>query len=125
MITGTISSQLEAIVEVTLARDPEDIQLRVEAVVDSGFSDYVMLPLDLIEALALNRRGKSVVILSDGSDVVLDLYDAYVRWHDDKWLETQVTASEGSPLIGMALLAGSRLAMDIIAGGAVMITPLA
>lgn len=52
--------------------------------------------------------------------VVLELYRAKVLWHG-KELEVPVLRTDGGPLIGMALLNGNRVTLDVIKDGDVRI----
>lgn len=66
-----------------------------------------------------NRRAT----LGDGSMVVLDLYLATVSWHVQE-REVLVLQAEGGALVGMSLLYGSRVVLDVVDGGEVTIATL-
>jgi predicted aspartyl protease len=73
----------------------------------------------LISLLQLPFLGHRRAALADGSIVRLDVFLATVFWHG-KLQTIAVTQAEGTPLVGMALLQGSRLTIDVIDGGDVM-----
>ena len=62
-------------------------------------------------------------MLADGSTVELQRFDGFVEWHDEL-REVMVLAAEGGPLIGMSLLRGSRITIDVDDGGLVAVEPL-
>ena len=121
MITGKIVNNQEAIIEleVTGVVHPQ----KIEVVVDTGFTGELMLPGDLIEILGLPRVGELPIILGDGNRVDLDLYLAVVVWHEEKRI-VQTLRTDGKPLIGMSLLYGNRLILDILTDGTVTIENL-
>jgi hypothetical protein len=53
----------------------------------------------------------------------MDMFLGAVRW-EGQLREGIVLAADGMPLVGMALLSGSRVCLDIIDGGRVTIEPL-
>lgn len=122
MITGKITTNREAIIELEViglnqSRD------KVEAVIDTGFNGYLTLPNDLINYLKLQRAGSRHVTLGDGNVVVLDVYLAMVLWHGQQ-REILALETDGGPLIGMSLLYGSRLVLEVIDNGDVTIESL-
>jgi predicted aspartyl protease len=64
-----------------------------------------------------------VVTLADGSQVTLRQYEASVVW-DAATRDVLVLEADGGPLVGMALLRGSRMTMDIEVGGMMRIEML-
>jgi clan AA aspartic protease len=92
----------------------------VRAVIDTGFTGFLTLPSATIQSLSLLLFGSREVVLADGSVSSLDVYRAEILWHDEA-RPVSVLQSEGGPLIGMSLLRGSSLRMDIMPGGSVKI----
>jgi len=117
MITGTVRNG-EAIVELDLSGSGQSKQ--VEGVIDTGFNGYLTLPPDLVSALQLPFAGHRRGMLADGSIIRLDLYMASVDWHG-KRKDCLVSQASGTALIGMSLLDGSQLTIDVKDGGAVTI----
>ena len=64
-----------------------------------------------------------MVTLGTGIRRRLNTWDGQVQWHEDR-KEVQVLQAEGIPLIGMSLLEGSRLTVDVEVGGQVFIEEL-
>ena len=96
---------------------------KIEAVVDTGFSGYLALPSDLINRLKLRRIDNQAVILGDGTEVVLEKYLLAVLWHGEKH-NVSALQTDGGPLVGMSLLYGSRVILDVVNGGDVSINAL-
>ena len=121
MITGKIVNNQEAIIEleVTGVVHPETI----EAVIDTGFTEELMLPGDLIERLGLPQIGELPITLGDGNVTDVGLYLGMVLWQGENRI-VQVLRTSGKPLIGMSLLYGNRLMLDVVTNGEVTIEPL-
>lgn len=110
------------VVAPTSAQDAPEVSQStdVEVVIDTGFTGYLMLPPATVDALSLPFLGTTPATLADGSTAALDVYEARVVWHGRE-RPVDVLASEGGGLIGMALLYGSRLTIDVVPGGLVVI----
>ena len=121
MIAGKITGHQEAVIELEVIglNQPS----RIEAVIDTGLTGYLTLPSTLIDRLKLQQAGEQITILGDESRVVLKRYVAKVLWHGAE-RNVYVLQAEGGPLVGMSLLHGSRLILDIITDGNVTIDAL-
>ncbi len=93
----------------------------VDAIVDTGFTGFLTLPLAVVRSLALPLLGSTPVVLADGSAAVLEVYEAFVVWHGSP-RPVECLVAEGAPLLGMTLLRGSELRIQVVEGGAVGIT---
>jgi predicted aspartyl protease len=61
--------------------------------------------------------------LADGSVLAFDVYVATVDWHGQP-RNVEVEAADAQPLLGMGLMQGSELRIQIMLGGSVIITEL-
>jgi len=97
-------------------RDSSNIQVAI----DTGFTGHLTLPPATVRSLSLPERGFVEVALADGGLATLGVYEALVLWH---WRPRRVPVYEadGAPLIGMSLLRGSTLTIEVIPRGAVTI----
>jgi clan AA aspartic protease len=97
-------------------RDSSNIQVAI----DTGFTGHLTLPPETVRSLSLPERGFLEVELADGGMATLGVYEARVLWH---WrpLRVPVYEADGAPLIGMSLLRGSTLTIEVIPRGAVTI----
>jgi predicted aspartyl protease len=95
----------------------------VEFVLDTGFTAAVTLPPAACVRLGLILGRIQPARLADGSQVILDVYEATLLW-DSVPREVEVLAKEGAPLIGMTLLDDSDVRLRVTEGGLVTIEPL-
>ena len=123
MIRGRVSSDgtaaLEARVAIDIAAGDRDFQA-VDVVVDTGFTGWLTLPGSVIRQLGLGHYGQRPAILASGETTTFDIYGAFIQWHGQD-RPAIVHQAEGKPLMGMALLNGSRLLVDAWEGGDVII----
>lgn len=118
MINGTIRRR-EIVIELELFARGQSPQ-RCEAVIDTGYNGYLTLPGTLVNSLQLQFAGHRRAMLADGSIIRLDTFLAEIFWHG-RQQSVLISQAEGSPLVGMALLEGSRVTMDVVDGGLVAI----
>jgi clan AA aspartic protease len=121
MITGKIKANKEAVIELEVIGLSH--RAKIEVVLDTGFTGYLMLPSDLINRLRLQLIGTRNVILGDGTNVTLDLYRAKVLWHNIERI-VYVLRADAELLVGMSLLYGSRVTLDVVTDGNVTIDAL-
>ena len=122
MMEGFISGDREAVLRLRV-RGPGGREETVEAVIDTGFNGYLTLPISLISDLALPFAGTTQAMLGDGSTVRMDVHEATVLW-DNQERMVLTLASESGVLVGMSMLFGHRVTLDMRAGGAVRIDAL-
>ena len=118
MTLGSVNPQLEATVRL-LIRGPQG-EIETEAIIDTGFNGALTLPPNLIARLGLRRRSKVWGMLADGREDSFDVYEALIFWNG-RLLRISVGSTESDPLLGMALLYGNELTIQVIEGGAVSV----
>jgi clan AA aspartic protease len=96
---------------------------QIRAIMDTAFTGYLTLPRADKEVMGLRYRNDMRATMADGRIVVTSTHAATVRW-ESLQRPILVLSMEAPPLLGMALLNGHRLAMDVIDGGRLTITPL-
>lgn len=121
-MTGSVHSG-EAILPVRLRGHRAAIE-SFQAILDAGFNDWLTLSPNQIVMLALAFREEAHYVLADGSETVSRLFEAEIEWFG-RWRRILVVEMEGGPLLGMAMLAGCRLDLEIVENGHVRIRPLA
>ena len=121
MITGKIVDNQEATIELEIVS--VNYTEKVEALIDTGFTGELTLPSDLIERFGLPRIGELPITLGDGQIVDVEMYLAIVLWHGEERI-VQALCTDGKPLIGMSLLYGNRLTLDVVTDGEVSIESL-
>jgi clan AA aspartic protease len=122
MITGKVTANREAVIELEIVGSNQRKE-KVEAVIDTGFNVYLTLPSDLISSLKLRMAGNRRATLGDGNVVVLDVYLAKVLWHGQE-KDVLVLQADGGPLVGMSLLYGSLVTLEVVDDGNVTIDSL-
>jgi len=95
----------------------------VEAVIDTGYTASLTLPPAIVAALGLRWRSMDRFTLADGSECLFDVYVAKVDW-DGKVSTILVDEADADPLVGMRLLRGHELKMQVRARGKVTIKRL-
>lgn len=123
MLTGHVTAENEAIVRIQVVGPAGQI-CPVEAAIDTGYDGFLTLPVSLIHELDLPYVGTARATLGDGNQVRMTLFRAAVLWEEEP-CEVLVLASEGGVLLGMALLTGSRVTLDVENNGTVTIESLA
>lgn len=121
MIRGHVNSHRRAVVPVQVV-DSSGLLVDLEAAVDTGFSGFLTLPSSLIQVLQLPFDHSDLFTLGDERDVEFDLYMASLNWNGQT-RPVSVLAADGMPLVGMSLLEGYHLSIDIVIGGEVLIQP--
>jgi clan AA aspartic protease len=122
MISGTVNADREAILRLQVSSVPGQSQ-EIEAVVDTGFTGFLTLPLSVIANLGLTRISRGRAILANGSEEVFDIYEAQIVW-DGQTRTIEADAAEVEPLIGMSMLYGYELRVQVLDGGTLPIAAL-
>lgn len=117
MIRGVVTPDLQAVIH--LAVRGRAGHEEIEFVVDTGFNTFLTLPTETIARLNLSKTGVAQAVLADGSEVELAVYEAVVLWNGE---ERDVSVLESDvALVGMAMLRGCEMKIEIVDGGAVSI----
>ena len=119
MIVGMVSPYREAVISLKL-RGTSGQEEEVEAVIDTGFTEFLTLSPALIHSLGLARAGIVRVTLADASQVDLEAYLAELIW-EGAVRTVSALAADGGPLVGMSLLYGHELKLWVVDGGSVII----
>ena len=122
MFTGFVTPQRQAVVRF-LVHGADDEQEMVEAIIDTGSNGFLTVPRSRISTLNLAFAGTTRTTLVDGNEVRMDVFEATVLW-DDQTRHVAVLASQGDVLVGMAMLTGHRVTLEVEDGGSVTIEAL-
>lgn len=122
MITGIVTVAREAVISLTVCGLNGQEQ-EIEAVIDTGFDGSLTFPPAFITALGLPWRRRGRALLANGDESVFDIYEATVIW-DGTTRRVSIDEVDVMPLVGMALLYGYELTMQIVEGGRVLLKPL-
>jgi clan AA aspartic protease len=119
MVTGTVNAFREAVLRLAVC-GPSGDERAVEAVVDTGYDGSLTLPPRLVAELRLPFRNRASALLGDGSRTVYDVHDGIVLWNG-RLRRIAVDVVDIDPLLGMALLYGQELTIQVVEGGAVSV----
>ena len=119
MITGTVNVDLEATIQLQV-RGPGGQEQEIEAIIDTGFNGFLILPPALVTSLNLPPLGRGRATLANGNEEVFHIYESTVIWDGQpRTVETNAIGVE--PLVGMSLLHEHDLWIHAAEGGQVTI----
>lgn len=122
MITGVVNANHEATIPLVV-HAIHGQEEAIEAIIDTGFTGFLTLPPMLIKALGLPWLGRQRAKLGDGSERFFDVYAATILW-DGQVRTVETDATDTEPLVGMCLLAGHEVRIQVLDGGNVTIEGL-
>jgi clan AA aspartic protease len=115
MITGIVNADFEPIIPLSICGSDGKVYTQ-EAIVDTGFNGWLSLPPDLIAELNLKWKRRGRAILGDGTECVFDVYEAVLVW-DGNMLTIPIDEADSEPLVGMSLMQGYQLTVQVFEGG--------
>jgi len=119
VIEGTVNAGREPVISIWI-RDDNGREHEYAAIVDTGFTGWLTLPLQIIQHLRLIWREFGEAVLADGSEVDFDVYEATVL-SDGELVRIRGDESDSEPLVGMELMDGFSIFIEDTDGGAVEI----
>jgi clan AA aspartic protease len=119
MITGTVNADYEAVIRL-FVHGPSGTVHEVNAIIDTGFNGFLTLPPALVTTLGLMRRSRGRALLANGREELFDIYGVTVLW-DGQQRYVEADAVDTTPLVGMSLLDGDDLYIQVAAGGQVVV----
>lgn len=123
MISGRVNDIYEAVISVEVVAYDRRTAHRFDAVIDTGFSQYLMMPRGAISRMGLPIEGSRPLVLGNQQRHDFDFCYAAVLW-DDEVRAVPVLLSESETLVGARLLAGYLLTAEIAPGGRVTLAKL-
>lgn len=118
MIRGTVT-RYEGIVRLTVFGQRGQRE-EVEAIVDTGYDGFLTLPPTMIRDRELRWITYGDATLADGNEIDFDVHEGAILW-DRRRDVIPIDSSDSTPLIGMQLLEGFELTMQIRQDGPVII----
>lgn len=122
MIKGQVTADREAVIPLAVQGVGGD-EVDIEAVLDTGFTDFLTLSPTSIAQLGLLLRERAEYTLADGSKVWFNVYRAVAVW-DGHDRDVLILEADGGPLVGMSLLYGHEVHLQVVDGGDVTIQAL-
>ncbi len=121
MIVGAVRTD-EARIRLKV-KGPSGRRRTIDAVIDTGYTGSLTLPPALVAALGLRWRSVDRGTLADGSECLFDVFEAKVVW-DGELRDILVDEADADPLVGMRVLRGYELKIEILENGSVTIKRL-
>ena len=119
MVEGVVNSRLEAIVTLTVS-GPSGLSRVIDAVIDTGFSEFLTVPPELATELELDYLTLAEMVLADGSVEKFDVFKLMVMW-DGHSRQVEAHVSNSIPLAGMGMLEDHDLHVEVRKGGKVLV----
>ena len=120
---GVVNAAHEAVLTLSLEGPAGEIR-DISAVVDTGFTGFLTVTPALAVELGLPFEGTARATLADGSETTFPYYGVAVLW-DGRTRYVEADAADTTPLVGMRLLDGHSLYVEVEDGGRVVIEPTA
>ena len=121
-MTGRVNGDLQAWLTVEIVT-PSGQPHPIEVALDTGFNGQIALPAITIQRLELSEESSRLAITATGDRVRLTTYYSTMMWHGEPRI-IEVVEADSEPLLGMELLLGNRVTLDVLEGGPVTIYPL-
>ena len=122
MITGHVDQTHNPIIPVDLLEQGRRLH-RIEIPIDTGFQGFLMLPLRIILQMGGMPNRRIRMTLANERSGSFDEYLTRLLWFD-QIREVPTLASTDEFLVGLFLLAESRIEIDLTPGGTVTISEL-
>ena len=122
MLTGRVNGDLQAWLTVEIV-PPSGQPHPIEVALDTGFNGQIALPAITIQRLELSEESSRLAITATGDRVRLTTYYSTMMWYGEPRI-IEVVEADSEPLLGMELLLGNRVTLDVVEGGPVTIYPL-
>ncbi len=119
MIEGRVNARHEAVVTLPI-HGPAGQTREIQAVVDTGYNGFLTLPQSLVAELELPFATVGYAFLANGEQANFDVHNVSALW-DGRPRNIDADITGVTPLIGMALLDGHNLTIDVERGGRVAI----
>lgn len=118
MIRGTVTKYEGIVRLVVFGRGGQ--REEVDAIVDTGYDGFLTLPPTMIRELELRWITHGLATLADGSEIEFDIHEGEILWNR-RCVAIRIDSSDSTPLIGMRLLEGFELTVQVRQGGPVTI----
>lgn len=122
MIRGRVNLYHQALLPIEIRDSNGQVEL-IEFVLDTGFDGCLTLPSEVIQRLGLEREDMVKVTLAGGEEREWDSWYGRIIWHG-RSREILVLESAGECLLGMELLEGSQVTIQVRIDGEVVIEEL-
>ena len=120
---GVVNAAHEAVLTLSI-EGPAGEARDIAAVVDTDFTGFLTVTPAMAVELGLPFEGTARATLADGSETTFPYCGVAVLW-DDQTRYVEADPADTTPLVGMRLLDGHSLYVEVEDGGRVVIEPTA
>ncbi len=117
--SGHIDQYGRAVISVDLF-DRQGRLYRINAIVDTGFDDFLALPTHLVQRLGLVWASRISMHVATSELAQFDTYAATILWLGNR-LSIRVVQTQSEILVGIRLLRESQLTAQFWEGGSVSV----
>jgi clan AA aspartic protease len=121
MIYGRLIDH-KAIIPV-IFRLPQQPDFSLDFVIDTGFNDYLTLPLQAVNAMNLPLYSSIPARFADGSGTLLSVHLGTIVWNNVEKV-VPILASGYKPLLGTKMMGGYHLEIDFEDNGLISLEKL-
>ena len=121
MTNGYVNRNLHGVIPIDIF-DHRNRLRRIDVIIDTGFDDFLALPINLVQNLGLPRAGEVPMRVATGELEDFDTYAATVWWFGRRLTIRALETQRDAP-VGAGLLSGSELTIQLWDGGSVTLTP--
>ena len=121
MIVGAVISNLQGLVEIQVIHATGEAARR-SFMVDTGFNGWLGLSDETLGELDVWPTSDADIMLADGTQRTVEQFMVTVVWENN--LTVMTALKSGIDLIGMRMVQGNRLTMDVKQAGVVEISPI-
>jgi clan AA aspartic protease len=122
MMRGSVNARREATLPLRV-RGLTGAVSAIDFVIDTGFDSSAVIPERIAINLGLVSLGADAATLADGSVRIYELYLGQLLWHGI-FQDCMFFCAGDEALIGMGLLNGNELRIEVTPGGMVEVKPL-
>ena len=97
--------------------------LPLAAVIDTGFTEWLALPPDMVDQLGLRFVDRERLMFGNSASEDIEVYEARVKWCEE-WHTIRVHQVPDDPAIGMELLRGHRIEFDALRDAEIDVEPV-
>ena len=119
MIRGMLNDRLEPMVVLEISNGDGPFH-PVDALLDTGFSQHLTLPPDVVARLGLEYADRIPMTLADDRAIDVSVHECLVNWFGTS-RKIQVIAIDGPSLLGMSLLENCKITIRAHPGGEILI----
>ena len=122
MLTATVTAACSIHLYLKLI-GTNGVEMDIPFVLDTGFSEYLSLPKDFLDALGFPEVSTDTITLADGSQIEVSLHNGVVVW-DGQTQGVTIHCLGGDALVGISQMMEYTLNLPVRVNSIVTLTPI-